>query len=1718
MAPGRNLHAGRASQGEQRSTRGGRNGPSRGRGDARGQPKVPLKRQRSGSRGPINEDGGKSQQTTVGRSSTSGRNSYRGEAEVIVNKRRLPDEPSSQSNNNRSSRQSRGSSRGLSDHGYTADISADKEGEDDRRGSRRILEKGDPFSKKNYRRETSNAYKNSSEAPRQSQSSNMARQSKSYTDSPLSSQYRTGNSRSNRDPELRSGIPRAEGSPRHGMSRSRDGSSHTVRRRSRSPSSVRPPDLFSRKNYRRQTADEYDENSRYSQPSSRTNPRSDSSLSSQSRSRSSRPHRDSDSRSSNPQAERSSRQGMLKNEDGASDRSRYRSRSPLPTQSRDKYYVSQSNGHKTSPTARDSNSSKRSADDSAPNLARSIGSTSKRLRASSSRSSAVGDNDREQASRPSGSSRNSRFSSQDPYNNSRRNSTRNQDSAGRRNSDSNILVSDPGLATWTCPAYSLSPSKFNNAILLELRAMEAARAKNTKHEVRGLQKVPTNFDDGASERELIFRPLILEESLQTVCAGLRPLVRRRHATTYEIKLLKIPTPSNNKATQLRFQILTPTTQLAHRAMHISTPYLIQPKDTRVRDRWLVGLVTSKCRAMSDGILELDVLVPVNLDSFDNQFVVDSVWQARPGPGLVMYERMYSAQVEGKLPFIRQILGMKESKHVLFADSDVEGMSEDEIVTHDSIRTNSEMLKAFRDSTFKKELNISQCTAIESVLRYDHASCKRKIFMWQGPPGSGKSSTLSRLLAFMSSQASHSSSHVRVMVCGPSNQSVHVLVNKVQVLCSSHQIRCPAIALSAVDESVPEHLYDIFVHRVFATWAQRIRFLVDKLADAEAEQSLTLLLDTIWQRVPHTMQALRQKQNLASKDNLLMLVKACAMSMRRRASQAGTLMDGESQIAMLCQDVKKAAEKVRSKSKTTDAKSSVLSRTTLDPVDEEEGDEIYADESDNSDVQVVEVRSFDSQKNMVNASPAQSPRRKDSSQSNNKEGLQSSAPMEFSMSTFQRLLYSSRVTVLECMIGNLNLLRTMQGPLLEFPDAMQVFVRQGFTMDQGGQIVLERNKRCPGVRGTDFFLSSDEVIQRIPHDQEWIITMRSSWQFMTECPAVGKYLQKFSTLDLMRILHSNSEVVDVQHDDEDLSVINLEKPSAAATLVAPCDLDSDSDSDDENEDNLTLAQLTTAYVKPSSSNDDDSDSEFELEDNVGAKVRKVMRPTIRKLSMDSDPSLLNAKARSEDIRSYLKPTSVPTLTPSLKSVEPPRGAAASASSTRDRSASILSQTSSQISEQLIMDSSDDDDDDDSGGDDATNVVGQNGGMRSEANNKQYADGKNSQQIGYLIPPVVPTTNSLETRKKRSGSSDSSSSDSTSSSDSSSSGSSSDSGDSADNRSVRSAQGGLLGPLRQSLENLASAVEELAGSQSAEEEFMTTAELLFCTLAVSGRHSIRRINKKCGLDLLVIDEAAQAVEAETWVALQSLPARLLLVGDPKQLSATVTSNRASELGFGRSLMERLMWGLELPYDLLMVQYRMHPAISKFPVEYFYESRLVDGPNVVNAPPPDWFSAKNRMSQWYGPYVFLDIQRGCESQGNDLSYVNQEEAVMVARVAQNLVQRGVDVRKEVIVITFYAGQVRAITSELKRHHVDGVMVSTVDSFQGSEANVVILSFVRANSSGRIGFLADMRRLNVALTRAKQSLVLIGHGETLARSRNECIETLVKDAKSRGVFQEMT
>ncbi|MDE0707694.1 MAG: AAA domain-containing protein [Candidatus Poseidoniales archaeon] len=249
------------------------------------------------------------------------------------------------------------------------------------------------------------------------------------------------------------------------------------------------------------------------------------------------------------------------------------------------------------------------------------------------------------------------------------------------------------------------------------------------------------------------------------------------------------------------------------------------------------------------------------------------------------------------------------------------------------------------------------------------------------------------------------------------------------------------------------------------------------------------------------------------------------------------------------------------------------------------------------------------------------------------------------------------------------------------------------------------------------------------------------------------------------------------------------------------------------------------------------------------------------------------------------------------------------------------------------------------------------------------------------------------------------------------------------------------------------------------------------------------------LVLLDEATQATEPASLIPLTKGARHLVLVGDHHQLPPTVISRRAEEEGLSRSLFERLI-ALGAPSTMLTTQYRMHPVIREWPSERFYQGRLEDGITAADRPAPAGFVWPN----WDAPVAFIPVEGSEDTSPDGASKQNMDEAGLAVRVVDMLLSGGDLTPHDIGVVTPYSGQVRLLNDlfegaggreENEPYH--GLEIKTVDGYQGREKDVIVLSSVRANEAGEMGFLTDRRRLNVAITRARRGLIVLGHPRTL-------------------------
>ena len=272
-----------------------------------------------------------------------------------------------------------------------------------------------------------------------------------------------------------------------------------------------------------------------------------------------------------------------------------------------------------------------------------------------------------------------------------------------------------------------------------------------------------------------------------------------------------------------------------------------------------------------------------------------------------------------------------------------------------------------------------------------------------------------------------------------------------------------------------------------------------------------------------------------------------------------------------------------------------------------------------------------------------------------------------------------------------------------------------------------------------------------------------------------------------------------------------------------------------------------------------------------------------------------------------------------------------------------------------------------------------------------------------------------------------------------------------------------------------------------DILNTSDVVACTLVGSSHPMLRGKRYKS----VFIDEAAQALEPACWIPILRAE-RVVLAGDHQQLPPTIKSIEAAREGLAKTLFEKCIERHPQSASMLQVQYRMNEDIMKFSSDYFYRGELIADESVKN-------HTVNNLS----PVDFIDTA-GCgynETQDPEtLSHFNEEEAQVLIRQLEKLIERvGVEGWSYTLgIITPYSAQVERLTKLVEASEElsairSYVNINTVDAFQGQERDIIAISFVRSNDKGEIGFLGDIRRTNVAMTRAKKKLIMIGDSATL-------------------------
>ena len=282
-----------------------------------------------------------------------------------------------------------------------------------------------------------------------------------------------------------------------------------------------------------------------------------------------------------------------------------------------------------------------------------------------------------------------------------------------------------------------------------------------------------------------------------------------------------------------------------------------------------------------------------------------------------------------------------------------------------------------------------------------------------------------------------------------------------------------------------------------------------------------------------------------------------------------------------------------------------------------------------------------------------------------------------------------------------------------------------------------------------------------------------------------------------------------------------------------------------------------------------------------------------------------------------------------------------------------------------------------------------------------------------------------------------------------------------------------------------------------ELFGEARVIACTLTGSAH----RLLQGQRYNTLFIDEAAQALEAACWIPMRKV-SRVVLAGDHCQLPPTVKSIAALKAGLGKTLMERIVENHPDEVSLLKIQYRMNEQIMRFSSDWFYHGQVESAPSVRHRGILDY----DIPIEWRQASIDDEGTPPAEEfVGESFGRINKTEAQLTLDTLQQYFekigkQRVLEERIDVGVISPYRAQVQYLRQQLRKReffkpfrHL--ISVNTVDGFQGQERDIIVISLVRSNDEGQIGFLRDLRRMNVAITRARMKLIIMGNASTMTR-----------------------
>ncbi len=329
-----------------------------------------------------------------------------------------------------------------------------------------------------------------------------------------------------------------------------------------------------------------------------------------------------------------------------------------------------------------------------------------------------------------------------------------------------------------------------------------------------------------------------------------------------------------------------------------------------------------------------------------------------------------------------------------------------------------------------------------------------------------------------------------------------------------------------------------------------------------------------------------------------------------------------------------------------------------------------------------------------------------------------------------------------------------------------------------------------------------------------------------------------------------------------------------------------------------------------------------------------------------------------------------------------------------------------------------------------------------------------------------------------------------------------------KELRGDKGEVKGDRRHKLQSRAMELEIKINA-----DLFDQARVVSCTLIGSAY----RLMERRRFSTLFIDEAAQALEPACWAAILKAD-RVIMSGDHQQLPPTVKSIKAVKEGLANTLMQKLVGLHPRCVTLLTTQYRMNEDIMAFSSRWFYHNRLQAAPEAAHR----LVSPLDTPLTWIDTSAYSDHS---EKRTHTGSLTNAQEARLVIHTLRDYIemispQKIENERVDFGIITPYRGQARLIRRLLKMQHYfrklkRHITVGTVDGFQGQERDVIVISLVRDNTDGNIGFLRDLRRMNVAMTRARMKLIIIGNVQALSRHR--FYRELAEHIRQHGEFIEI-